>query len=591
MKGGLAATLAERWRLLTVLIWLGFATWLIVQYWARVHWFALGDTDDNMRMMEVRAWLNGQGWYDLRQYRLNPPQGFDMHWSRLVDLPIAAIILAVKPFFGTAVAERAAIALAPVLPLLVVLLALGAAARRLVAPLAFLFVPLVLMGAGSATGMFTPARIDHHNWQLAFVALIVAGLADPARRRGGLTVGLASALSLVIGFEMMVYLGLAGAAIALRWIVDGREAPRLQTYGITLAGGSALGFLVFASADNWRPVCDVLSPPWMSAMVVAGGLLFVLSRLRSPGWMPRLVAAGVAAALLGGFFALAWPQCVGRPEGVSPELQREWLNNIREARSILLQEWRTIATMMAVPVAGLLGSALMLWRTRRDADGFARWASLTLLSAAGFAMLFFQIRAGAAAQLMAVPAAVALIWVVGGACRRSGSMLVRVFGTAALLLIGSGTAAPFVLRLIPKEEKKQAYKVVDKAGASCPTIPAMKPLNRLPAATVLTMVDLGPRLITLTHHSAIAGPYHRNGEQILDVHRAFKGNEADARAVARKYGATLLLICPKFAETTVYRAKSPKGFYARLEQGDVPGWLEPVKLPESSPFRLWRIRE
>src|SRR3546814_9878226 len=35
---------------------------------------------------------------DLRQYRLNPPGGFDIHWSRLVDLPIAGLILLFKPF-------------------------------------------------------------------------------------------------------------------------------------------------------------------------------------------------------------------------------------------------------------------------------------------------------------------------------------------------------------------------------------------------------------------------------------------------------------------------------------------------------------
>jgi hypothetical protein len=47
------------------------------------------DTDDNLRMMQVRDLMRGQDWYDLRQYRLNPPFGADIHWSRLVDLPIA----------------------------------------------------------------------------------------------------------------------------------------------------------------------------------------------------------------------------------------------------------------------------------------------------------------------------------------------------------------------------------------------------------------------------------------------------------------------------------------------------------------------
>src|SRR3546814_10206865 len=64
--------------------------------------------------------------------------------------------------------------------------------------------------------MFLPMRIDHHGWQLAMLSLTVAGLADDARRRGGLLVGLASAASLTIGLEMLPYCAMAGAILALR---------------------------------------------------------------------------------------------------------------------------------------------------------------------------------------------------------------------------------------------------------------------------------------------------------------------------------------------------------------------------------------
>ena len=66
----------------------------------------LSDTDDNMRMMQVRALLHGQGWFDLRQYRLDPPFGANIHWSRLVDLPIAGLILLLRPLIGGANAEQ-----------------------------------------------------------------------------------------------------------------------------------------------------------------------------------------------------------------------------------------------------------------------------------------------------------------------------------------------------------------------------------------------------------------------------------------------------------------------------------------------------
>ncbi|WOK35138.1 AcrB/AcrD/AcrF family protein [Sphingomonas sp. C3-2] len=582
----------DQWRLWTLLIWLGITIYMIVKFWGRIHWFALGDTDDNLRMMEVRAWLDGQGWYDLRQYRLNPPEGFNIHWSRLVDIPIAGIILAVKPLFGTAVAERAAIALAPLLPLGVVLLGLGAAVRRLVAPWSFPLVAMLLvLGAGSAAGMFTPARIDHHNWQLAMLAVIVAGLADSDRRHGGLTIGIGSALSLVIGLEMMPYLGLAGAAVVLRWIWDKAEAARLQTYAIALAGGSALGYLVFASYDNRMPRCDVLSPVWMSTMVLAGALLFVLARMRLESRGARLGASVVAAGILGAFFIGVWPHCLGRPEGVSDELQKSWLDNIREVRPVYRQEWRVMAQMLALPVIGMIGTLVAFWFNRRDRDRLMAWASVALLSSCGFAMMFFQSRAAPAAQLLAIPGGVALIWLVLPIVRGSRSFLIRVVGTVALVLIGSGNIVSGAIALMPKKAETAARVKVRKAGAACGTIPAMEPLDKFPRTVVMTMNDLGPRLITLTHHDAISGPYHRNGESILDLHHAFDGTPETARAVARKHGATLLLICPGFAEGTVYRARAPKGFYAGLEAGKVPDWLEPLPLPEHSPFKLWRIKD
>ena len=92
----LAAWAHVHWKALTVLAWIGLCAWFLIERWGAVHWLALNDTDDNIRFVQVKDWLAGQGWYDLRQYRLNPPEGADIHWSRIVDLPIAALML----FFG-----------------------------------------------------------------------------------------------------------------------------------------------------------------------------------------------------------------------------------------------------------------------------------------------------------------------------------------------------------------------------------------------------------------------------------------------------------------------------------------------------------
>ena len=122
-----------------------------------------------------------------------------------------------------------------------------------------------------------------------------------------------------------------------------------------------------------------------------------------------------------------------------------------------------------------------------------------------------------------------------------------------------------------------------------PTVPAMQALDRYPAQTVFTFVDLGPRLITVTHHDAVAGPYHRNGDAILDVQHAFEGSPEQFRAIAKKHGATMLLVCPNMAESTVYRARAPGGFYDQLARGKTFPWLKPLPLPRNDPLRLFRI--
>src|SRR3546814_9579708 len=113
-------------------MWAGVVIWYVAQRWGAIHWLSLGDTDDNMRLMQVRGLLDGQGWYDLRQYRLNPPGGFDIHWSRLVDLPIAGLILLFKPFVGNGEAERLACGIAPLLPLSITMGGVAFTVRRLV---------------------------------------------------------------------------------------------------------------------------------------------------------------------------------------------------------------------------------------------------------------------------------------------------------------------------------------------------------------------------------------------------------------------------------------------------------------------------
>lgn len=576
------------WRGWTIAVWIVAMIALVVWKWKAITWFALPDTDDNLRMAQVRAWLDGQGWFDLRQYRFDPPAGASIHWSRLVDLPIAGIILMLKPLFGSFVAEKAAAAFAPMLPLGVAMAAVALAARRLITPAAFAFALLILLCGQNALGMWAPMRIDHHGWQLALLAVAIAGVADPQGSRGGVTQGVATAFSLAIGLEMLLYLALIAGATVLRWVHDPREARRMAAYGLTLSGGVALAYVLFASFDNRLPRCDALSPVWLSVALAGGALIVALSFVRARPWPVRLLLALLVGGLLAISYALVWPHCLGRLEGVSPELDRLWLSHVREARPVYRHGWRVALPIAALPIMGVIGSALMLWRLRGD-PRLPAWATIGLLAVFSTALLLWQTRAGPGAQLLAVPGAAALAWTLAGWARRSDALAIRIVGSVATFLVASGLIVSLVIGALPKPPPTKARVAISAANRRCPTLPALSPIAALPAATILTMVDLGPRLIATTHHSAIAGPYHRNQAAILDIHHAFRESDPEiARDVMRRHGATLLLICPGMSETTLYAVENPNGFYARLRDGKVPVWLQPVPLPKESPFRLWR---
>ena len=581
--------LDRNWLRLTLLAWLLIAIWSLWQDWGHIQWLALGDTDDNMRLMQVRGLLHGQGWYDLRQYRMNPPGGFDIHWTRLPDLPIAGLILFFRLFTTPFWAERLACGIAPLLPFAITLTALGLACRRLIAPLAWpLAIAVLLVGCPTVMLMYAPERIDLGGWQLAMLALLAAGLTDPERRRGGVVIGVATAMSLSIGLELLPYEAIAGAIVTLRWIADRDAAARMTTYALTLSGGSALGFAVFASNANRVMRCDALTPVYLTVMVAAGALLFGLALASPRRWQMRLLLAAIAAAAIGAGFVLLFPQCLGRPEQVSPELAKNWLDNVREAKPIYAQPIKTQLAVGIMPFIGLLGTLLATWRHRR-APHVVGWLSLLALQIASTTMMFWQVRIGSDAQLLAVPGAVALAWILVPLVLGNDRAFVRIVGTVGAIAFASGGFVGALLPYLPIGKHNARLAIVNKATRFCPTLPALEPLDRYPAQTVFTFVDLGPRLITVTHHNAVAGPYHRNGDAILDVQHAFEGSPETFRRIAAKHGATLLLICPNMAESTVYRARARGGFYDRLAHGETFPWLKPLPLPARDPLRLFQI--
>src|SRR5262249_4074017 len=213
---------------LLAIIWIAtVATYLIARLNADL------STDDAMRLVEVRDLLGGQSWFDPTQYRLAPSEGVRMHWSRVIDLPLAALIRAGDLMLPAARAEAMAMVGWPAALLLVFLAGIARLARGLAgeaaARLALIFAALM----APVLQHFRPGAIDHHNAQLALLVWSLVFALRPQPRDAALA-GTACALSIAIGVDVAPAIAVLAAAMALRWALLG-DAVRPATAAFALA--------------------------------------------------------------------------------------------------------------------------------------------------------------------------------------------------------------------------------------------------------------------------------------------------------------------------------------------------------------------
>src|SRR3546814_16771423 len=127
--------------------------------------------------------------------------------------------------------------------------------------------------------------------------------------------------------------------------------------------------------------------------------MVLLSLLPLRSWRSVLVAGAGVASVLGVACWLNWPQCLAGAYQISPELQRLWLDNIREAKPIYRQTSNVVTPLLALPIPGIATAIIACWVMRRNPDRFWPWLAVALLSTFSFALLFWPTRSGPAAQL------------------------------------------------------------------------------------------------------------------------------------------------------------------------------------------------
>lgn len=536
------------------------------------------DTDDAMRLTEVRDLIAGQNWFDPVQHRLNTPFGTEMHWSRLVDLPIAALIVLLRPFAGGA-AETLAVCIWPLI-LLFGLLVLSALITVKLAGRDGLL-PALLLPAFSVITLveFVPGRIDHHSVGILLtLAMLYCSMEALTRPRFAFGAGLAAAMALAVAIENLPSVAAAILTFGLMWTVLPARADALRNFGLALAGTTLALAGLTLPPERWLiAACDALSAVYVAAALGVGIAFVLLSLLPVRQAWARLALGVLTGGALAIGLAVAFPACLGGPyANLDPWLAEHWMSRVREAATLLDSLAGAPAYVIAAVLPTFLALAVIAWRVRLGGpEGRGQWLIYGLFLALAAVVMLVQVRGARIAAELAIPAGA---WLILAARRRylaHGGPL-QIAG-----LVGSWTGfagiaiAAFVTLALPALPGQAARPEGGVAGEpqACLLQSSFAELRALPPARAMPLVDLGAHVLAFTPHEAVAAPYHRNQEGIRDALEFFNRPLAEARAILDKRGIGLVVVCSRMPEMKGLGRPAEDSFVRLHARGTLPGWL------------------
>jgi hypothetical protein len=587
-------------RLRVIVAWALLAVTMILVNFKLIATLRFTDPDDALRLLQVRDLLAGQSWFDVHQYRIAAPEGVPMHWSRLVDIPIAGMILLLRPLLGTAGAEFVTVVAVPLFTLLCGMALIGRLAARWFNDEVVAMSCLMIGLSPPVLCQFTPMRIDHHGWQIVLALAALSGLHAKTALKGGAVIGVSLAALLAISIEGLPLTALFLGLCALRGLrTPASRFDWLHAATLGLALGSAVIFLATRGNFDLSTHCDAISPVHLAlfAWVAAGAAALRFATPRTlVGQLAGLGVMGLGAAAI--LFGVA-PECRGGAfVMLDPLVKRYWYDSVAEGMPF----WHTSAPMAAAIVAGpLVGlyGVFRLWREAKDAPTRMLWLDHMLLLAGAWLIGVMVARASATALVFAAVPAAALI--LGWVYRlRSVAILPRLGGYAMVVsLLAPGLPVVLVMgALNPASANSASGGAVEsvagiKVGAmgisKCRYDVAGAALNKLPATDIFVPLDIGPDLIVKSHDRVVATGHHRGASGMHDVIAAFMAPAEEAHALIRKRHATLIAVCPDIYEPAVYATRAPNGLMAQLLHGKAPEWLQPVDIAPGSNIRFWRV--
>ena len=550
------------------------------------------DADDVMRLVQIKDYLAGQSWFHTDQYRLGLAGGTDMHWSRIPDIPVILLTKLFDIFMAQDTALIWAISIWPPIAAGLFIYAMTQAARFWGGSKTQAFMLVLLALFIYRFQRFAPGGIDHHNIQIALIAISMGFALDPKmRKRSYIISGFAAAISIAIGVDVYLFVAAISLFVAVNWAVMGASAgPVAQAYGLAMSGGLALAFFgTIAPSEYGLIYCDALSLATVSAGVAGALGLAVAARFFSKkNKLLRFSCLAAIGAICLVILGLQAPQCLANPLDALPlDVVTLWLNDIQEAKP-LFSENRDILSevpfMIGAPVLALIVLIFSLVKTREWSSKYL--VLLLLITALG--LTFYQIRFHSFAYIFALLPLAAWIGKVYEAGRKSGqnnllylaclvASIPVIWGTPGLFFEDAGTA---------KTELETS-----EASGLCYSQDVISLLNTLPAGLISAGSNGAGDILNQTQHRTLSGNYHRNWDGILAQIYIATSPPDKAFALLSKHRVNYVHYCAGGSGTKTYVNGYENSLYANIKAGALPDYLEPVSDNlEDGNVKIFRIK-
>jgi hypothetical protein len=584
-----ARILMSRWAwCLAAVVFL--ATWQMAASFSELL-TSLGDTDDATRLHQVKTLMTTGAWFDMSLPRIGGAQPLLSHWSRLVDAPLVALMWTAGLVAAPETAELAARIIWPVLVLFVFLRLLVRSAEAQGAPAAGSLMLVLALTCLTGLFQFRIGRIDHHN---AMILGSIAGLLTliEARRRpaSGTLAGVLIGFSLSVGYEPIAFLLPAMGGMALLAMVDLAWLEGVRRMAVACAVTIASVFAVTVAPSLWLVAwCDALSLNMVVLMGTGAAALAAIDTYgRSASATQRVGALAVAGAIGLAAYGALEPRCYAGPFGqISPLIKPVWLAYVTEmfsAFTFFKTSPVAMSALFLLLLAGI-GACVERWWRLRTPETLVLLCLMVLVAPTALWMIKLSPYASwvAAFALALSIADLQATQQITALTRQLVAVLLASQWTMAAI------ATPVMAWAVTSDSKLDANVVIP--ASKCMTTQAIRALAPLPKGRFAGAIDFGSYIVALTHHDALAAPYHRIDRSIIENQGILATDPADARRrlVAANVDYFVLCVPPTAAPTNAAQAPAT-GLEARLKAGETVDFLASVAINGTPPeLRVWRV--